>query len=324
MANPYTLLGVPKTASQEEIKQAYRKLARKMHPDLNPNDPSAEDKFKQISSAYDLLSDPAKRKRFDNGEIDENGKERPGYGFGYGGGNPFNGAGNGFGGFNFDFKSGGSNKSNNKKRSGFDFFSEMFGGASNGAEDIFSNTKHRSYSKTHGENIDYNLSVSFLDAALGKEKEISLPNGKTLNVKIPPGTADKAVLRLKGQGAQGIVGGVSGDALIHISVQPHPFFTRSENNILLDVPISLKEAVLGAKVTIPTLEGKVALTVPPNSNSGSVLRLRGKGIKSGNKTGDLLVKLYIVLPEKQDKELTEFVQEWKTPSFDPRAKAGLS
>ena len=324
MANPYTLLGVPKTASQEEIKQAYRKLARKMHPDLNPNDPSAEDKFKQVSSAYDLLSDPAKRKRFDNGEIDENGKERPGYGFGYGGGNPFNGAGSGFGGFNFDFGTTGQNKSSGKKRSGFDFFSEMFGGAADGGDDVFANMKRRSSAKTQGENINYDLSVSFLDAALGKEKEISLPNGKVLNVKIPAGTADKAVLRLKGQGAVGIGGGTNGDALIHILVQPHPYFTRSDNNILLDVPVSLKEAVLGAKVTIPTLEGKVSLTVPPNSSSGSVLRLRGKGIKNKDKTGDLLVKLYIVLPEKPDKELTEFIQDWKTSSFDPRTKAGLT
>ena len=324
MANPYTLLGVPKTASQEEIKQAYRKLARKMHPDLNPNDPRAEDKFKEISSAYDILSDPEKRKRFDNGEIDENGKERPGYGFGgYGGGNPFGQGGNGFGGFNFDFGAG-QTRAGGKKRSGFDFFSEMFGGNADGGEDIFSNMKRRSSSKMQGENINYELSVSFLDAALGKEKEISLANGKVLNVRIPAGTADKAVLRLKGQGEPGTAGGPNGDALIHILVQPHPYFTRSDNDILLDVPISLKEAVLGGKVTIPTLEGKVALTVPPNSNSGSVLRLRGKGIKSAGKTGDLLVKLYIVLPERPDAELNRFLQGWKPAPFDPRAKAGLN
>ncbi|MBR1778334.1 MAG: DnaJ domain-containing protein [Alphaproteobacteria bacterium] len=326
MANPYTLLGVSKTASQEEIKQAYRKLARKMHPDLNPNDPKAEDRFKEISSAYDILSDPEKRRRFDSGEIDEDGKERPGFGYGsYGGGNPFNGAGSGFGGFNFDFGAAGQAKSGGKKRSGFDFFSEMFGGAAGGgAEDIFSNMKRRSSAKMQGENVNYDLSVSFLDAALGKEKEISLPNGKVLNVKIPAGTVDKTILRLKGQGAPGSAGGANGDALIHILVQPHPYFARSDNDILLDVPISIKEAVLGSKVTIPTLESKVALTVPPNSNSGSVLRLRGKGIKSGGKTGDLLVKLYIVLPDKPDNELTRFMQEWTPAASDPRAKAGLS
>lgn len=322
MANPYTLLGVSKSASQEEIKQAYRKLARKMHPDLNPNDPKAEDKFKEISSAYDILSDPEKRKRFDAGEIDENGKERPGFGFGYGGGNPYQGQGGGFEGFNFDF---GAAQSGGKKRSGFDFFSEMFGGGAseNGGEDIFSNLRRRSR-KAQGENVNYDLSVSFLDAALGKEKEISLPNGKVLNVKIPAGTADKSVLRLKGQGAAGAGGGPNGDALIRILVQPHPYFTRSNDDILLDVPVTLKEAVLGAKVTIPTLEGKVALTVPAYSNTGSVLRLRGKGIKTKNKTGDLLVKLQIVLPDKPDGELTQFMREWTPAATDPRAKAGLN
>ena len=324
MANPYTVLGVSKTASQDEIKQAYRKLARKMHPDLNPNDPKAEDKFKEISSAYDILSDPEKRRRFDNGEIGEDGKERPGYGYGaYGGGNPFNGAGNGFGGFDFNFNTGRASGAG-KKRTGFDFFSDMFGGAGNGAEDIFSGMKRRSSAKMKGENADYDLTVTFLEAALGKEKEIRLPNGKVLNVKIPAGMADKSVLRLKGQGGAGVMGGANGDALIHISVQPHPYFTRSDNDILLDVPVTLKEAVLGGKVTIPTLEGKVALTIPANSNSGSVLRLRGKGIKSGGKTGDLLVKLYIVLPEKPDAELTRFINEWKPAPLDPRTKAGLT
>ncbi len=320
MANPYTLLGVSKSASQEEIKQAYRKLARKMHPDLNPNDPKAEDKFKEISGAYDILSDPEKRKRYDAGEIDDNGKERPGFGFGYGGGNPYQRQSSGFEGFNFDFGTAGAGK----KRSGFDFFSEMFGGGSaENSEDIFSNLRRRQR-KMPGENVNYDLSVSFLDAAMGKEKEISLPNGKVLNVKIPAGTADKAILRLKGQGNPGIGGGPNGDALIRILVQPHPYFTRADYDILLDVPITLKEAVLGGKVTIPTLEGKVALTVPPYSNTGSVLRLRGKGIKTKNKTGDLLVKLQIVLPEKPDDELIKFMREWTPPAADPRAKAGLN
>ncbi len=320
MANPYTLLGVSKSASQEEIKQAYRKLARKMHPDLNPNDKKAEDKFKEISCAYDILSDPEKRKKFDAGEIDENGKERPGFGFGYGGGNPYQRQGSGFEGFNFDF---GAAQGGGKKRSGFDFFSEMFGGGASGnGEDFFSSMKRRSH-KTQGENTNYDLTVSFLDAALGKEKEISLPNGKVLNVKIPAGTADKTTLRLKGQGNVGIGGGANGDALIRILVQPHPYFTRSDNDILLDVPVTLKEAILGAKVTIPTLEGKVALTVPAYSNTGSVLRLRGKGIKTKNATGDLLVKLQIVLPDKPDGELTQFMQKWTPSSSDPRIKAGL-
>lgn len=331
MANPYTLLGVSKTASQDEIKQAYRKLARKMHPDLNPNDKEAENKFKEVSCAYDLLSDAEKRRRFDGGEIDENGKERAGFGFnpgtgGFGGSSGFGGRAqqSGFEGFNFDFGAGGAGK----KRSGFDFFSEIFGnaadGAGAGAEDIFAGMKRRqTRARMQGENIDYDLSVTFLEAALGKSKEIVLPNNKRLNVKIPPGSADKTILRLKGQGGSGVGGGPAGDALIHILVQPHPFFTRSDNDIMLEVPITLKEAVLGGKITIPTLDSKVALTVPSNSNSGSLLRLRGKGIKTKQATGDLLVKLVITLPEKSDSELEEFMKKWTSVSVDPRTKAGL-
>ena len=284
MANPYTLLGVSKNATQDEIKQAYRKLARKMHPDLNPNDPKAEDKFKEISGAYDILSDPEKRKRFDAGEIDENGKERPGYGFG--GFNP--GAGgyqtHGFEGFNFDFGTGGTSQGG-RKRSGFDFFSDIFGAGAGGGEDFFSANKRRgARAKMPGANTNYDLNVTFLEAALGKEKEIKLPSGKVLNVKIPAGATDKMTLRLKGQGAPGTNGGANGDALIRILVKPHPYFTRQDNDILLTVPVTLKEAVLGAKITIPTLDGKVALTVPENSNTGTVLRLRGKGIKTKDKT----------------------------------------
>lgn len=325
MANPYTLLGVSKNAAQDEIKQAYRKLARKMHPDLNPNDPKAEDKFKEISAAYDILSDPEKRRRFDAGEIDENGKERPGYGFG--GFNP--GAGgsyqtHGFEGFNFDFGGAGASQGG-RRRSGFDFFSDIFGAGANGGEEFFSaNRRRNARPKMPGTNVNYDLNVTFLEAALGKEKEIKLPSGKVLNVKIPAGATDKMTLRLKGQGTPGLNGGAAGDALIRILVQPHPHFSRQDNDIVLTVPVTLKEAVIGAKITIPTLDGKVALTVPANSNSGTVLRLRGKGIKTKSKTGDLLVRLSVVLPEKPDPELQAFVAKWSpSRSEDPRSKAGL-
>lgn len=322
MANPYSVLGVSKNATQDEIKQAYRKLARKLHPDLNPNDKVAENRFKEVSAAYDILSDETKRKRFDAGEIDESGKERAGFGYqGFNGGaygrqggfNPENG----FAGFNFDFGAG----AKGKKRSGFNFFSDMFGGA---AEDIFSGgTRRNPHAKAKGEDSNYDLTIGFIDAALGKSKEIRLPNGKTLNVQIPAGTSDKTVLRLKGQGKESINGGANGDALIRILVEPHAYFERSGNDILLNVPVSLKEAVLGAKITIPTLEGKVALTVPAHSNTGSTLRLRGKGIKTKNATGDLLVKLNVVLPEKPDEQLDELLKRW-TPkdSTDLRKKAG--
>ncbi len=324
MANPYTLLGVSKSASQDEIKQAYRKLARKMHPDLNPNDPKAEDKFKEISAAYDILSDAEKRKRFDAGEIDENGKERPGYGFGGFNADPRNGyQTHGFEGFNFDFGNAGGSQSG-RKRTGFDFFSDIFGAGANG-EDFFTGAKKRQpRSRMPGANTNYDLTVSFLEAALGKDKEIKLPTGKVLNVKIPAGATDKMTLRLKGQGAAGVNGGPNGDALIRILVQPHAFFTRQNNDVLLDVPVTLKEAVLGAKVTIPTLDGKVALSVPANSNSGTVLRLRGKGIKTKSATGDLLARLIVTLPDKHDQELADFLSKWNpAQTIDPRTKAGL-
>ncbi len=320
MANPYSVLGIDKTASADEIKQAYRKLARKMHPDLNPNDPKAEDKFKEISAAYDILSDAEKRRRFDAGEIDENGKERAGFGFNPNAYANRGQAGGGFGGFDFNF---GAGQAGGRKRSGFDFFSDMFGGGQADGEDIFANMRRGRSTKIPGENVNYDLTVSFLEAALGKEKEIVMPNGKRLNIKIPAGSEDKTVLRLKGQGEAGTGGAPNGDALIHIFVQPHPYFTRSGNNVQLEAPITLKEAVLGGKITIPTLEGQVALSVPANSNTGTTLRLRGKGIKAKSGTGDLLVKLVVTLPDGPDADLTAFMKKWNPSGIDPRKKAGL-
>ncbi len=325
MSNPYTVLGLTKNASQDEIKQAFRKLARKMHPDLNPNDPKAEDKFKELNAAYDILSDPEKRRRYDAGEIDDAGKERAGFGFNPEGFRQYRrqaGAGGGFEEFNFNFAN--AQAGSGSKRSGFDFFSDMFGGAQ-GGEDIFSAMRgsRRRSAKAAGENVNYDLSVSFIEAALGKNKEIILPNGKHLNVKIPAGTEDQAVLRLRGQGEAGVGGGPAGDALIHILVKPDPHFTRNGNDVQIDIPITIKEAVLGGKVTIPTLDGKVALTVPPNSNTGTVMRLRGKGIKTKSGTGDLLARLQIVLPDAPDADLKDFMGKWIPKQTDPRVKAGL-
>ena len=320
MTNPYTLLGVSTSASTAEIKTAYRKLARKMHPDLNPNDPKAEEKFKEITAAYDILSDETKRKRFDAGEIDENGKERPGFGFrpnggAYGGqgfGNDFNG----FEGFNFNFANAG--KANGKRRSGFDFFSDIFGGAENPFSAGMNNAPRK------GEDAKYDLSVSFVDAALGITKEIRLPGGKVLKVKIPAGTTDKTTLRLKGQGRKAPKGAENGDALIRILVAPHRFFERRGNDVLLTVPVSVKEALLGGKITVPTLDGQVAVNVPARSNTGTVLRLRGKGIKTPGGAGDELVKLSVVLPDAPDASLESLIKKW-TPEngADLRQKAGM-
>jgi DnaJ-class molecular chaperone len=308
----YKVLGVSKGASQDEIKRSYRKLARSMHPDLNRDDPRAEEKFKEISSAYDILSDKNKRAKYDAGQIDENGRERPGFNSGFGGGSPF-----GSGGF------GGGSPFGSRRTSSFDF-SNIFGD-----DDIFSSfsggrgARSRKPMRAKGANISYKLSVSFEDAVLGATKRLNLTNGKTLEVNVPAGTKTGQVLRLKGQGSRGMNGGEAGDALIEINVKEHDFFKMDGKNLILEVPISVKEAHLGAKITVPTITGKVALRVPEKSNTGTVLRLRGKGVALKNQTGDQLVKLNVMLPE-DNKDFDKFVKKWKFPEeTDLRKKAGL-
>ncbi|WP_413206064.1 DnaJ C-terminal domain-containing protein [Rhodospirillum sp. A1_3_36] len=316
MRDPYTVLGVQRSASPEEIKSAYRKLARTMHPDVNRNDPKAEDKFKEISGAYDILADPKKRARFDRGEIDAQGNERgfrPGPGAGgfrsrrgaAGGG----GAGAGFGGFNFD-----------SMFADDDIISDMFRQASRGP----GGPGAQGARPQRGQDAQYRLKVAFEEAALGCTKRITLTNRKTLDVRIPPGWEDGKTLRLKHQGSDSPNGGPKGDALVEIGVKDHAFFKRDGLNVTLTLPVSLKEVVLGAKVTVPTLDGKVTVTVPEGSNTGATLRLRGKGIPGENDTcGDLLVKLSITLDDPQDAKLVSLVKKLKDPEVDPREKAGM-
>ncbi len=314
MNDPYVTLGVKKGASADEIKKAYRKLARELHPDVNQNNPAAAEKFKDVTAAYDILSDAGKRARYDNGEIDANGNERPGFNFnqGAGGGTYWHGAGRGgnsHGGFDFSdiFGAGGGGGE------GFADFASFFrpGGRTGGAF------------KQKGSDINYSMDVSFLDAALGVEREVTLANGKRIKVKIPSGTDNDSVLRLKEQGNPGVGGGKSGDALVKIVVGKHPFFIREGLDIIANIPINIKEAVKGGKITVPTLDGKVTVTVPKNSNYGSVLRLRGKGVAKGSQKGDLLLKLYIVIPDKPDTELEKFMETWKPDAEDVRQKAGI-
>ncbi|WP_142847397.1 DnaJ C-terminal domain-containing protein [Telmatospirillum sp. J64-1] len=308
MEDPYKILGIAKTASQDEIKKAYRKLARELHPDLHPGDRKAEDRFKAASAAYDLLSDPDKRARFDRGEIDASGAERMrrgswrSYGEGSGGAKYREGADYGF--------------------DPDDIFAEMMRRKEKGRQQWnFGFGGGESWeTRAKGRDARYTLKVSFVDAAVGATKRISLPNGKTLDVRIPPGTHDKQTLRLKGQGSPGSGGGPAGDALVEITVEPHPFFERRDNDIHVEVPVTLQEAVMGGKITVPTVDGKVALTVPPHSNSGTVLRLRGKGIAGG----DQFVRLKVMLPDPPDKELEAFLKRWQGNSgADLRRKAGM-
>jgi DnaJ-class molecular chaperone len=306
--DPYQVLGVPKTASAEEIRKAYRRLAKQWHPDTNPDKPEAESRFKAISAAYALLSDPDQRARFDRGEIDASGAERappppPGGGFGAGawrdwaeapGGARYRSSGGGF--------EGAFDESDLE-----DFLSRAFGmGARGGPR-----------GPARGADLRFSLPVSFLDAARGASREVTLPDGRTLRLTIPKGAETGTVLRLSGQGMPGQgEGAPAGDALVVLEVQPHRFFRREGNDILLDLPVTLKEAVLGAKVEVPTVDGPVTLTIPPHSGEGTRLRLRGRGVDGGHQ----YVVLKPVLPTGPEPELEEFLKRW-TPrnASDPRA-----
>jgi DnaJ-class molecular chaperone len=297
--DPYKILGVAKDATPVQIRAAYRKLAKKHHPDMNPGNKAAEELFKAASSANELLSDPEKRARYDRGEIDASGAERAPQGFrqgpggaGFGGGGP---GGAGFSGGNFE-----------------DIFASMF------------EQRGRPAGPARGQDARYALTADFLEAVNGTTKRLTLPDGQTLDVKIPHGTSDGDVLRLRGRGQPGRNGGPSGDALIEISVAPHKFFRREGQDIRMDLPISLPESVLGGKVTVPTPAGAVALTIKPHSDSGTEMRLRSRGVPAHGKlhAGDLFVKLRVVVGPVNEK-LEEFLKTWEQPEFDPRAGMGV-
>jgi len=300
-ADPYETLRVKKGASQAEIQKAYRTLAKKLHPDLNPGDKQAEEKFKDVSAAYDLLSDPDKRARFDRGEIDASGAERPRY-------RSYR---------DFADADDGSPYSSDAGFADFadadDVFSEIFGRGRGGARANF---------RMRGSDVHYRLELDFLDAVNGGKRQITLPDGSVLDVNIPPGTRDGQTLRLRGKGRPGIGGGPPGDALIEVAVRPHPLFTRKGDDIHVEVPISLGEAVLGGKITVPTATGPVAMTVPKWANTGTALRLKGKGVpRSDGSRGDEYVTLKVMLPDKPDPELEKFVAQWRAAKgHNPRRK----
>lgn len=293
--DPYSILGVSKNASQDDIRKAYRKLAKKYHPDLNPGNKEAEDKFKAISVANDLLSDPEKRARFDRGEIDIHGQEQgfPGGGAGY------RHYADGAQGYHYGGNAGGFSEEDLQ-----DILNSFGGGGWGGG---FS--QGRSARPHKGRDRRYSLNISFLDAVNGTTSRITLPEGGTLNVKIPPGIEDGQTLRLKGKGEAGFQDGPAGDALITIHVEPHPQFKREGQDIRLTWPVDLKTAILGGKITVPTPSGEVAVKVPAHSDTGSVLRLRGKGVPARKNlaAGNLYVTLQIVLG-KVDPALEEFLR----------------
>lgn len=321
MADPYSTLGVQRGASEKDIKSAYRKLAKELHPDRNKDNPKAAERFSDVTKAYDLLSDKDKRAQFDRGEIDADGNPAMPFGgnAGFGGG--------GFGGGGFRSAAGGA-----RGFSAHDF--EGFGGAEADLGDIFEGLfgrggmgsrndgfgSRRQGPPRRGANVSYRLKVPFADAAVLKPQRIALADGKTIDLKLPAGVEDGTQMRLKGKGEPGPAG--NGDALVTVQVEPHAFFKRDGADVRLDLPVTLDEAVRGAKVKVPTVDGPVMLTVAPGSGSGKVLRLKGKGFsKKGGGRGDQLVTLEIELPEDLG-ELSTRLEGW-SDTANPRNRLGV-
>jgi DnaJ-class molecular chaperone len=304
MANPYKILGVGKDASQDDIRKAYRKLAKETHPDLNPGNAEAERRFKEISSANDLLGDPEKRKKFDAGEIDETGAEKPErrYYREYAEADP-----------NMRY-SARSSSNGDADFDADDLFSGLFRGRGRGGDFRFP-----------GGDVRYRLPVDFLEAVNGARKTVVMPDGKTLDIEIPAGVRDGQMLRLKGQGLPGSEGMPPGDALVQIEIIPHGTFRREGNNIHSVLPISLGEALNGATVRADTVDGAVEVKVPKRARDGMSLRLRGKGARDGRSgtRGDHLIELKIVPPDGADDDLAEFMARWESGHpQNPRRKEG--
>jgi DnaJ-class molecular chaperone len=295
LRNPYEVLGIAPTSASAEIQSAYRKLAKKLHPDLNPGDKAAEDKFKEVAGAYDLLSDADKRKRFDAGKIDASGAERPQHHF------------------YRDFATADHDNPYADASGYADFMDE---------DDRFAELLRRSQrarANRRGQDLHYHLAVDFVDSITGATKRLNLPDGSTIDVMIPPGLVDGQTLRLKGKGEPGAGKGEPGDAMIEVEVRPDRRFTREGDDITIEVPISLTEAVLGGEVRVPTPTGAVSMSVPKGANTGTKLRLRGKGApRRGGGQGDQFVRLKVVLPKMPDPDLEAFVSSWKDKDYDPR------
>ncbi|HLY78649.1 MAG TPA: J domain-containing protein [Caulobacteraceae bacterium] len=299
--DPYLELGVPRTASADELRRAFRKLAKQYHPDANPGNKEAEEKFKRVSAAFDLLGDEDKRKKFDAGEIDADGRETF-RGFG-GGASPF-GQGGGFrgGGAQFEDVDLG------------DILGEMFGSRGGRAGGFGGGFQQR------GSDVRSKLEIDLEEAIAGAKRRIAFSDGRTLDITIPKGATDGQVLRLKGQGSPGRAG--AGDALIELSIRPHPVFRREGDNLVMDLPVSVPDAVLGGKVEAPTPEGAVTLTVPPGSNSGSMLRLKGRGMAGPTgRRGDLMARVVVTLPDRPDEELQKIADTWRAERpYSPRRR----
>ena len=316
MRDPYEVLGVQRNASAAEIKSAFRKLAKKHHPDANKNDPKAAGRFAEVNSANEIIGDEDKRKQFDRGEIDAEGKPRF-QGF------PGGGAGGraGPGGFEYSFRSGGAGAGGGAFE---DILNSMFGGAAGGMRGGRGGAGARTfeYDAPFAPDLDLSvaLNVSLEESVHGGEKRIRLPTGKELNVRIPKGVTAGQQIRLKGQG-ESAPGHPPGDVLITLNIAPHPLFKVDGDDLRADLPITLYEAVLGAKVRVPTLDGAVELSIPKNTTSGRTFRLKGKGLpKAKGTAGDLFITVRIALPDGSDAELEALMQKWRSQHpYNPRS-----
>jgi DnaJ-class molecular chaperone len=296
---PYELLGVKPDASADEIRKAYRKLAKQFHPDINPGKPEAEARFKEISAAYDLLSDSGKRARYDRGEIDETGAERPPRGY-------YRSQAEGAQGWRYQ-------PEGEMDLSDLEDLFAAYGSAGRGRRG-----EAGAGFRARGADRHFTLTVDFVTAATGGKQRLSLAPEEWLDVTIPAGVEDGQVLRLRGKGGPGFGGGTSGDALIEVHVAAHPLFRRDGDNVLLELPVSLAEAVLGARVSVPTVTGPVTMTIPKGSDTGRQLRLRGKGIQKKS-PGDEIVTLKVLIGPSSDPELAAFLEKWAPQHpFDPR------
>jgi len=296
--DPYEILGVPRQATEDQIRKAYLKLVKELHPDVNPSK-AAEERFKKVTAAHDIIGDPERRRQYDGGEIDASGEpRRPAWRQGAGAGAGARGRG-GSGPIFEDFG---------------DMFSDIFSGGGGRAAP-------RGGFSMRGRDVRYTLDVDFLEAVQGAKKRVTLPDNGVLDLTVPEGVSDGQVLRLRGRGEPGVAGGEAGDALVEIHVRPHRDFKREGDDVLVELPITIDEAVLGAKVEVPTVGGRVQLTIPKGTSSGQVLRLKGKGVVNATTgaTGDGLVTVRIVLPDSIDDSLAYFLSEWRQKhKYDPR------